>query len=192
MQCAIYFAAQVRVFRTLELLLTRFYKEFLQMSAKLLKLFAPMAAFLLTAFTAQAQNYLMNGTPINDCDGFFIDSGGNNGPYGPNQNLTTTICPAGGSGTHIRLFFPNMQLGAGDIICFYDGPTAAAPELVCSDQINQDFPIIIQATAVNPGGCITVRFTSDGISQGNGWNAEITCIASGQRTSHAECRKDAA
>jgi len=180
MQCAIFFAAQVRVFRTLELLLTRFYKEFLKMSAKLLKLFAPMVAFLLTTSMTQAQNYLMNGTPINDCDGFFIDSGGNSGPYGPNENFTTTICPAGGSGTHIRLFFPNMQLGVGDIICFYDGPTAAAPQLVCSDQIDTNFPIIIQATAVNPGGCLTVTFNSDGSNQGNGWNAEISCIAACQ------------
>ena len=175
-----FFVAQVRVFPTLELLLTRFYKEFLQMSAKLLKLFAPTVAFLLMALMTQAQNYLMNGTPINDCDGFFIDSGGNNGNYGANQNFTTTICPAGGSGTHIRLFFPNMDLAEDDIICFYDGPTAAAPLLVCSDQINTAFPIIIQATAVNAGGCLTVTFTSDATIQAGGWNAEITCIAACQ------------
>lgn len=176
-----FFAAQVRVFRTLELLLTRFYKECLQMSAKLLKLFAPMVAFLLTTFMTQAQNYLMNGTPVNDCDGFFIDSGGNNGPYGPNENFTTTICPDGSTGTHIRLFFPTMQLGTGDILCFFDGPTTASPQLLCSDElVDITAPIAIQATAVNPGGCVTVVFTSDGSSQGNGWNAEISCIAACQ------------
>ena len=175
-----FFATQVRVFRTLELLLTRFYKEFLQMSAKLLKLFAPMVAFLLTAFITQAQNYLMNGTPINDCDGFFIDSGGNNNPYGPNQNLTTTICPAGGGGTHIQLYFPNIELGGGDVLCFYDGPNTSATQLTCSDDFIPGAPIIVQATAVNPSGCLTVTFTSDATGQDNGWNAEIRCIAACQ------------
>lgn len=150
------------------------------MSAKLLKLFAPTVAFLLTAFFTQAQNYLMNGTPINDCDGFFIDSGGNNGPYGPNQNLTTTICPGGGGGTHVQLFFPNLQLGAGDVLCFYDGPNTSATQLTCSTDFIPGAPIIVQATAVNPGGCLTVTFTSDATSQDNGWNAEISCIAACQ------------
>jgi len=151
------------------------------MSAKLRKLFAPTVAFLLTAFMAPAQNYLMNGTPINDCNGFFIDSGGNSGTYGPNENFTTTICPDGSTGTHIRLFFPNMQLVEGDLLCFYDGPTTASTELICSDEIiDLSAPIAIQATAVNPGGCLTVSFTSNGTGQGNGWNAEISCIAACQ------------
>ncbi|NUO01581.1 MAG: proprotein convertase P-domain-containing protein [Saprospiraceae bacterium] len=150
------------------------------MSAKLRKLFAPTVVFLLTTLVTQAQNYLMNGTPINDCDGFFIDSGGNSGPYSPNQNLTTTICPGGGGGTHIQLFFPNIQLGDGDVLCFYDGPNTAATQLTCSDDFLPGAPITVQATAVNPSGCLTVTFTSDGSSQDNGWNAEIHCIAACQ------------
>lgn len=127
-----------------------------------------------------AQNYLMNGTPITDCGGFFLDSGGGSNPYGPNQNFTTTICPDGSTGTHIRLNFSGVDVLAGDFLCFFDGPTTAAPSLGCSDEYLPGAPFIIQATAANPGGCVTVTFTSDGSGQGAGWAAAMECIPSCQ------------
>ena len=122
----------------------------------------------------------MDGTPINACNGFFTDSGGNGGGYGPNESFTTTICTDGTNGTHVQLAFPSVFLGAGETLCFYDGNDATAPLLACA----ADFPVggsfIMQATAVNPGGCLTVVFNSDGTDEAEGWNADINCIAACQ------------
>ncbi len=148
-----------------------------------MKFYVPVSLALLFALFSgniSAQNYLMDGTPINDCDGFFLDSGGGANPYGPNENFITTICSDGVGGTHIQLVFSGVYLGAGDALCFYDGPDATAPLLACSDEFPSGNPFIIQATAANPSGCLTVVFTSDASDEGQGWSADINCIAACQ------------
>lgn len=139
-----------------------------------------VASFLLFSGVLAAQTYVMSNAPINSCNGFFYDPGGPSGNYGPNQNFTTTICPAGGGGTHIQLIFSAPQIGAGDQLCFFDGPNTSAPQLSCAADFDPGQPFIIQATAVNPGGCLTIRFTSDGTGEGAGWSADINCVASCQ------------
>lgn len=134
----------------------------------------------LSAGDAACQNYLMNGSPVTDCNGTFYDSGGQSGNYANNQNLTTTICSDGSSGTHIRLDFSGLELALGDELCFYDGPTAAAPLLACSDDYAPGAPFIIQATAVNASGCLTLTFNSDGSGTAAGWSAVISCVPSCQ------------
>ncbi|MEZ4986134.1 MAG: PKD domain-containing protein [Saprospiraceae bacterium] len=133
------------------------------------------------AFQTSAQNYPMNGTPINDCGGYFTDSGGGNGSYGVNENFTTTIC-SDGPLTHISLYFSGIDIGEGDDISFYnaDGPIPGT-EIDESALITPNNPFIIQASATNPSGCITVTFTSDNIDDGNaGWSAAISCVRSCQ------------
>ncbi|MFQ5446644.1 MAG: hypothetical protein ACE5FF_06900, partial [Saprospiraceae bacterium] len=80
---------------------------------------------------ASGQNYLMNATTtsVTDCSGFFMDSGGGTGTYGPNESFTTTLCPDGTTGTHTQLVFSGTQLDAGDELCFFDGPDVTAPSL---------------------------------------------------------------
>lgn len=119
-------------------------------------------------------------TTVNSCNGFFMDSGGGMAGYGPNQNFTTTICPGGGGGTHIQLVFGNTDLSAGDELCFFDGPNTAAPAIACASDFSAGAAFIIQATAVNASGCITVTFNSDAAGQGAGWSADINCIPSCQ------------
>lgn len=136
--------------------------------------------FIILSAKLNAQNYLMNGNPITDCSGTFYDSGGPAGNYGNNQNLTTTICSDGSNGTHIRLSFSGAALGAGDVLCFYDGPTAASPLLSCSVDYPPGQPFVIQATASNPSGCITVTFQSDASGTGTGWAAAISCVTACQ------------
>ncbi|MEL7117906.1 MAG: proprotein convertase P-domain-containing protein [Bacteroidota bacterium] len=124
-----------------------------------------------------AQNFVMDGTDINSCSGYFLDSGGNINDYSPNENFTTTICPEGsGDSTHIRLVFSGTALGMNDNLCFYDGPDVTAPLLACASDFQSGAPFIIQASAVNVQGCITVVFTADGNEEGAGWNAEIQCV----------------
>lgn len=128
-----------------------------------------------------AQNFTMDGTPVSSCSGSFFDPGGPNGNYGNNLNLSTTICSDGSAGTHVRLDFSGVSLAPGDIMCFYDGPSATAPLLSCSDQYTQGVPFVVQATAVNPGGCLTVVFTTNGSGVDAGWSSSISCVPSCQQ-----------
>lgn len=139
-----------------------------------------LCIFLLScSIFALGQNYLMNAntTYIVDCDGFFLDSGGGNGNYGSLQNFTTTICPDTNVGTHVKLVFSNTQLAWGDDLCFFDGTTVAAPSLGCASDFIGSGVYIIQATANNPTGCVTLRFKSDLFFNGPGWSAKINCVA---------------
>ncbi len=138
------------------------------------------ALILLFPVLLPAQTYLMNGTPITGCSGTFYDSGGAAGNYGNNQNLSTTICSDGTGGTHVRLSFSGTDLLAGDVLCFYDGPTAASLLLSCSSDYPAGQPFVVQATAANPSGCITVTFQSDGAGTATGWAAALSCVASCQ------------
>ena len=145
-----------------------------------MKLRATLTIFFAAFFlTVHGQDFIMDGSPINSCSGFFMDSGGSN-PYSPNENLTTTICADGVGGTHIQLIFSGTDLGAGDDICFYDGTDTGAPLLTCASDFNGQGEFIIQATAPNLSGCVTVVFTSDGAGEGEGFSADINCIASCQ------------
>ena len=120
-------------------------------------------------------NNTINNTTVNTCNGTFYDSGGAGSNYGNNQNFTVTFCP-NQANTGIELSFPfsQLQLAAGDQLCFYDGNSTAAPLIGCSTS-NMPF-FVIQATAANPSGCITVQFTSDGTGNAAGWQANISCI----------------
>ncbi len=136
--------------------------------------------FLFFAFYANGQTFIMDGTPVTSCSGFFTDSGGNDAGYGPNENLTTTICPDLVGGTHVQLVFPSVELGGGDNLCFFDGPDATATQLSCAGDFPAGGSFIIQATAVNPSGCLTLVFTSDGAGEADGWSADMNCIAACQ------------
>ncbi len=144
-----------------------------------MKLFLPILLLLVTSVLS-AQNYLMNNTSVTDCSGSFFDSGGGSGNYGNNEIFTKTFCSDGVSGTHIQLNFSGVDLAAGDVLCFYDGPNTAANLLSCSDDYPPGSPIIVQATAANPTGCLTVQFESDGSGTATGWSAVIACVASCQ------------
>lgn len=169
---------------TIKLLLSTGYKKQYFMRHALHTFFIMLLTLGAAIWSAplQAQTYVMNGTPVNDCDGIFTDSGGTGNPYGPNQNITTTICSnsTGLTSTHIQLTFSNVQILAGDLLQFYDGPNTSAP-LMGNHAEFEDDVFIIQASAANTSGCITLVFTSDGSGQGAGWRASINCVRSCQR-----------
>ena len=119
-------------------------------------------------------------TDISTCDGFLLDSGGTTDGYGPDEDITTTICPDGSGGTHIQLIFSGPVIEPGDELCFFDGQNTNAPQLTCASEFEAGSAFIIQATAVNASGCITVSFRSNGNNEGLGWSADINCIAACQ------------
>ncbi len=131
---------------------------------------------LLAVWQIRAQSFNMSNAPINSCSGFFYDSGGASGNYGPNQNFTTRICPQGTSGTHVQLIFSAPDIHPSDQLCFYDGNSAAAPLLACAADFEPGQPFVVQATATNASGCITITFISDATNQGAGWSANIKCV----------------
>lgn len=143
-------------------------------------LFSLFIGLIFVSHGVMGQNHTMqDGITITECDGFFLDSGGNNSGYGPNENMTMTFCPNGVDGTHVQMIFQGVDIDPADQLCFFDGPDVTAPQLSCAE----DFfggPFIVQATAVNTGGCLTITFNSDGANEGLGWNADINCIPSCQ------------
>ena len=129
-----------------------------------------------------SQSYQMDGTPITDCGGFFQDSGGGTAGYGTNEDFTTVICPDGTSGTHIQLVFSGIDIGGNELIQFFDDDEATPGTQLDASFLNfPDNPFIIQATAANPTGCITIVFQSDSVDGGeSGWSADINCITNCQ------------
>lgn len=126
--------------------------------------------FLVTTMLS-AQSYPITNGSINTCSGTFTDSGGSTGVYGPNENLTYTICP-GSQGGNTRLSFSSMELKLGDDLCFYDGNSIDAPLIACaSNYTTPNFDI--QAT--NQTGCLTTVFVSNSSLQNDGWEATISC-----------------
>ncbi len=142
-----------------------------------------ISSFLLLAAQvfSQTNNYLMTSslTSVTTCDGFFLDSGGGNNNYGNNQHYKTTICPTG-QGNHIQLVFAPVNLFFGDELCFFDGTSTNAPAIACASDFSNGASFIIQASAANASGCITVKFDSDFLITSAGWSADINCIASCQ------------
>ena len=126
----------------------------------------------------------ISGTTVNTCNGFVIDSGGQGGPgYGNNETITVTICPDT-PGDIISLVFNLFQLSNTDdnpapnitnvdYMDVYDGNSTAAPTLGTYTG-NQLQGVIIMATALNPTGCITIRFRSNTVGTGM-FTASATC-----------------
>ncbi len=126
-------------------------------------------------YNLAAQTFVMDGSPITTCEGIFTDSGGN-ADYSANENLSTTICPDGSTGTHIRITFFTPDLGNGETLCFFDGEDNTAPQIACITDFDLGSTFAIQASALNLDGCVTVVFTSDASGQASGWSSSIECI----------------
>jgi len=128
-----------------------------------------------------AQEFRMGDSDrITTCDGFFVDSGGTGASYQPNERAQVTICSDDDGGSHIQMIFSAPAIAENDELCFYDGETTDAPRLSCVSDFASGNPFIIQATAANPSGCITITFQSDGSVESDGWSADILCTTACQ------------
>jgi len=147
-----------------------------------------IAALLFLSGNAFAQqimfNAAANNTTVSTCNGFIIDSGGQGGSgYSNNQNITITICP-GTPGEIISVQFNLFNLSTADdnpsptqtnvdYMSVYDGTSTAAPTLGTYSGTELQ-GVVIQATALNPTGCITLRFTSNTLGTG-AFTAAVQC-----------------
>lgn len=123
--------------------------------------------------TAHAQATIINmstGTETT-CFGQFYDSGGQNGNYSNNENLTLTIFPQT-VGSKLRVTFHQFNTAAGDILRVYDGNSVAAQPIV-DLQGSANYGSITSTAA---DGSLTFNFTSTNGGIAAGWYASVTCV----------------
>jgi hypothetical protein len=133
-----------------------------------------------------------NNTTVNTCNGFIIDSGGQGGPgYTNNEDIVITVCPdtiaSGNNDDFMSIVFNLFDLDGTDDnplpnatnvdqMFVYDGLSTAANGLG-NYSGNGLANTTVQATNLNPSGCITLRFVSNTINAAGNWGftASATC-----------------
>jgi gliding motility-associated-like protein len=144
-------------------------------------LFLTVSVFSQTPIVMSAA---INNQTISTCNGFIIDSGGQGGSgYSNGENVTVTICPdtPGEIVSIVFNFFalsttddnPAPSITNVDYMDVYDGPSTASPTLGTYTG-NQLQGVVINATALNTSGCITLRFRSNSTGTGQ-FTASATC-----------------
>ena len=106
------------------------------------------------------------------CGSIFTDSGGANGNYSNNENITTTICPDNFGGAVVVSFSSFAVEGNFDFLKVYDGVSMNAP--LIGSFTGATLPPNLQSTSVD--GCLTFVFTSDSVINLTGWIANVTCV----------------
>ena len=141
--------------------------------------------FLLIVFSLSltAQNFNMipgtnggAGFPVRGCTPAitFYDTGGPRGNYSNNEDNIAVFCPTIVTDL-AELNFVRLNLGSGDTLTIYDGDSVSAPVLITMDETTTA-PGLIRATQATSGGCLTVRFISNGSGTGSGWGASRGCF----------------
>ena len=122
----------------------------------------------------QAQTYLIsnyNNQTLTTCSGTLFDSGGQNGNFMANESFEITICPAT-AGASIKLTFATWDVGTATLEVF-DGASTAANSYGTFDATMSPVGMIVGASTNNPGGCITLKWTST--ADAPGFSAGISC-----------------
>ncbi|MFP9098561.1 fibronectin type III domain-containing protein [Flavobacterium sp. RHBU_24] len=101
----------------------------------------------------------------------FYDTGGANGNYDEDENITTVIYPHD-AGDSVKAIFTSFETEDGfDFLSIYNGPDASG-ELLFHGSGNTS-PGTVQST--HPSGALTFVFVSDDIETRAGWDAMILC-----------------
>ena len=118
---------------------------------------------------------IADGATINTCSGSFFDSGGNFATYGPNEDITYTICPdSPGSEININFTFFDVESNF-DSLRIYQGTSTTGTLIGTYDNTTPPTTTIKSSDA---SGCLTFRFVSNNSVQQNGWAAAISCTLS--------------
>lgn len=109
--------------------------------------------------------------PIFGCDLNSSDSGGPFGNYGNNEVFEQTFCPVN-PGDVVAIDFTafSTELNA-DFLTVYNGPSIASP--VLGTFSGGALPPGLVSSAV--GGCLTIRFVSNGSVTAAGWVISVSC-----------------
>lgn len=133
----------------------------------------------------QDTEYTMNDGFSSECSGILYDSGGPNGDYSPNEDLTFTICPEiTNSCIAFNLEYYNIEQGfagtSGDVLTFYNGDNTFAPKILSIsgsdiEGINGNGGVCYSVFA---NECLTVRMTTDNSVNLDGFKATWQCSTS--------------
>jgi hypothetical protein len=105
------------------------------------------------------------------CGSVFTDNGGDT-TYNVNSNDTIVICPTS-SNEAVQVIFSEFDLEFDyDFLTVYNGNSMSSE--IIDTYTGTSLPGTI--TAVNPDGCLTFHFTSDGSVENAGWLAQINCV----------------
>lgn len=122
-------------------------------------------------FSTGGPQYLMANTTITASNGMFYDTGGPNGQYQNNENLTMTFMPSQ-AGSPLRFTFTAFDTENNyDKLWIYNGPDVNAPQFPGSPFMGTVSPGTI--TSTHATGAITFRFVSDNSITRAGWAANF-------------------
>ncbi len=108
--------------------------------------------------------------PPGDCGDTVTDSGGSNGDYSNNENITYTYCSDDPNQT-VTLTFTSFNIESGwDFLDIYLGPDATSNYYGTYSGSNSP------GTITSNNGCITLVFDSDNIFTDPGWVAVFECL----------------
>ncbi|MBL7888341.1 MAG: T9SS type A sorting domain-containing protein [Bacteroidia bacterium] len=120
---------------------------------------------------------MTNGS-INTCNAIIYDNGGSGSNYSNSQNLTYTICPSS-AGQYVRLAFTSWGVESNfDYLSIFDG-NSTSENMIVGSSFSSSSPGTVTATTANTTGCLTLRFFSDGATTGSGFQATVSCVATG-------------
>lgn len=111
--------------------------------------------------------YCTGTKTITGTEGAF-DDGSSAGDYQANSSCVYVINP--NCGAVVNVSFNDFALGTGDAVQIFDGDQTSDVLLVTYDADNTPGDDITTAT----NGSLTVRFNTNGTSQGDGWNLSYT------------------
>ncbi|MCF6365593.1 MAG: C25 family cysteine peptidase [Bacteroidales bacterium] len=124
------------------------------------------------SFNTGGEQYPMTSGTVTICNAAFYDTGGANGAYQSDENITMTFLP-GTAGKMINVEFVSFATEGGyDYLYVYDATDAT--NLI--GQYDEDNMPPTNITATNADGALTFVFTSDGSVTRDGWVTNITCV----------------
>jgi gliding motility-associated-like protein len=110
------------------------------------------------------------------CSGELYDTGGPTGNYGNNENNVFTICPDDPQNCIVMNVLNYNFQANNDQIFFYDGPNTSAPQIATiTGGANGNTMGGVCFPVVATSGCLTVRMTTNGTQNFEGFAAEWHC-----------------
>lgn len=129
--------------------------------------------FFLLPYVVWGQNYNMTSGTVNvSCSGthHFYDSGGPNGNYNNNQDITKTFTVSGGQCLQVSFTLFDLESVTFDYLKIYDGNSTSSPLIGTYGGSNSP------GTIISSSGSLTFQFHSDGSVNKAGWDAIIGCV----------------
>ncbi len=119
--------------------------------------------------------FFMGNDDVTTCSGVFYDSGGPDGDFQNDEDLTMTIYP-GTPGNMVQVEFIEFDCGGGayDYLEIYNGTSTADP-LIISAMDAGDEAMLDLFRAENPDGALTFHFVSSSVVPNPGWTANVSC-----------------